>query len=139
MRENSQLNVSGNFSFVYGSSIYINANAILELGSGFCNINASISCFEKITIGQGVFISENVLIRDSDDHTIINGGSQIFTKPILIGNHVWIGAGVTILKGVTVGDGAVIAAGAVVNKDVPPNTLVGGVPGRIIRSNISWK
>lgn len=54
-----------------------------------------------------------------------------------IGNDVWIGHGVTVLAGVTVGDGAVLAAGAVVAKDVAPYTIVGGVPGRMIRERFS--
>ena len=49
-------------------------------------------------------------------------------KPVTIGNDVWIGGNVTILPGITIGDNVVVAAGAVVTKDVPPNTLVGGVP-----------
>ena len=53
---------------------------------------------------------------------------------VTIGNDVWIGHGVTVLAGVTVGDGAVLAAGAVVVKDVAPYTIVGGVPGRVIRA-----
>ena len=68
MREDAQLVVKGQFAFLCGSSIYINKGATLELGSGFCNCNGSISCFEHITIGEGVLISEQVLIRDSDDH-----------------------------------------------------------------------
>jgi acetyltransferase-like isoleucine patch superfamily enzyme len=139
MRKNSRFIINKNFFFLYGSSIYINENATLTIGSGYCNINASISCFESITIGNEVFISENVMIRDSDDHNISGGKSTKKTSPIYIGNHVWIGARVTILKGVTIGDGAVIAAGTVVNKDVEPNTLVGGVPSKIIRNNISWE
>ena len=53
--------------------------------------------------------------------------------PIHIGNRVWIGAHATILAGVTVGENSIIAAGAVVTKDVPANTIVGGVPAKIIK------
>lgn len=138
MRENAQLIVNGVFSFLYGSSIYINEGARLELGSGFCNFNASISCFDHIKIGNNVVISEQVLIRDSDDHQILNHTKNI-TAPIQIGNHVWIGMRATILKGVTIGDGAVIAAGSVVKSDVPANSLVGGEPAKIIKGQISWQ
>ena len=55
-------------------------------------------------------------------------------KPIAIGRNVWIGAGATIIGGVTIGENAVIAAGSVVTKSVPPHTLAGGNPARVIRS-----
>ena len=54
-------------------------------------------------------------------------------KPIVVGDHVWIGMNAIILPGVTIGRGAVIAAGAVVSKDVPPMTVVGGVPAKPLR------
>ena len=60
--------------------------------------------------------------------------ANLLPKPVKIGSKVWIGANVTILPGVTIGDGAVIAAGAVVNKDVEPNTVVGGVPAKFIKT-----
>lgn len=56
--------------------------------------------------------------------------------PITIGNDVWIGARVTLLDGINIGDGAIIGAGAVVTKDVPPYSIVGGVPARIIGNRI---
>jgi virginiamycin A acetyltransferase len=52
---------------------------------------------------------------------------------VVIGNDVWIGYGAILVAGVTIGDGAVIAAGAVVTKDVPPYTVVGGVPAKLIK------
>ena len=53
--------------------------------------------------------------------------------PIVIGDRVWIGSNATVLPGVTIGDGAIVAAGAVVTKDVAPNTVVAGVPARLLR------
>lgn len=130
------IEVEGHFTIYEGSSIYINDDARLTLKSGYANNRFNISCFEDIQIGHDVVISEDVSIRDSDNHTIIDRQN---TKPIRIGNHVWIGMRSVILKGVNIGDGAVIAAGTVVNKDVPENTLVGGVPAKVIENNIYWK
>ena len=107
--ENATLSV-GCFRTYGGAYVSVAPNATLALGSGFINNNSKISCFKEITVGENVKISEDVLIRDSDNHTIIGGKEK--TAPIHIGNHVWIGAKATILKGVTIGDGAVIAAGA---------------------------
>lgn len=82
-------------------------------------------------------ISENVTIRDSDNHRL-NSNEKI-SSPIKIGNHVWIGMNVTILKGVTIGDGAVIAVGAVVNKDIPGGSLAAGVPAIVKKTDIIWE
>ena len=137
MAEDSHLIVKGSLDVYSGAKIYINKGASLILGGGYCNHNLNLSCFNRITIGQGVFISEGVTIRDSDDHTIISSSRPV-TQPIVIGDHVWIGMNATILKGVTIGSGSIIAAGAVVTKDVPENSLVGGVPARVIKSDVSW-
>ena len=59
---------------------------------------------------------------------------QLHPAPIHIGKRVWIGANATVTSGVTIGDNAVVAAGAVVNRDVPANTIVGGVPAKIIKT-----
>lgn len=81
-------------------------------------------------------IAPFVYIVDSDHG--INLGTPMnlqknISRPILIGSDVWIGAHSIILSGVKIGDGAVIAAGSVINQDVPANTIVGGVPAKIIK------
>jgi acetyltransferase-like isoleucine patch superfamily enzyme len=137
MGEMAKLTLNGSFSIFSGSRIYINQNAELSLGSGYINHGLTISVFESISIGNNVAISENVSIRDSDNHRLIDSTGQT-TAPIKIGNHVWIGMNVTILKGTEIGDNSVIAAGAVVSGKFPPNCLIAGVPGKVIRENINW-
>lgn len=136
MREQSTLTLAGQFHMFTGCRISVNKGATLTLGNSYSNNNFNLACFEHIEIGDGVEISENVTIRDSDNHSI--NGKKI-SKPIKIGNHVWIGINVTILKGVTIGDGAVIAAGAVVTRDVPSGALAGGVPASIIKEDVRWQ
>jgi acetyltransferase-like isoleucine patch superfamily enzyme len=138
MDDNSILNVNGNFQVYSGSSIIITNGAILTLGNGYMNMNSKIRCREKIEIGDGTFISENVHIRDSDVHTILNS-NHIPTKPVYIGKKVWIGVGAIILKGVTIGDGAIIGAGSVVTKDIPAGCLAIGNPAKVIKENVEWK
>lgn len=135
--ERASLAVSGEFSLYTGFSIFINEDARLELGSGYINNGLRLSCFERISIGDHVAISENVTMRDSDDH-VFKGRAHKMTQPITIGNRVWIGMNATILKGVTIGDGAVIAANALVNRDVPPKAMAAGIPARIIKTDVEW-
>ena len=136
MRENSRLEMNGEFRIYTRCTISINKDATLILGNSYSNFNLNLACFDRIEIGDGVEISENVTIRDSDNHSI-NG--QEVSKPVKIGDNVWIGINATILKGVSIGDGAVIAAGAVVTKNVPKGALVGGVPASLIKEKVEWK
>ncbi|MDX9905750.1 MAG: acyltransferase [Bacteroidales bacterium] len=137
IEKHAEMVVHGDWIFHSGIFISVNKGARLELGSGISNNDADITCFNSITIGNHVYISKGVIIRDSDNHNVLKEG-YVQSKPILIGDNVWIGMRAIILKGVTIGDGAVVAAGAVVTRDVPPNTVVGGVPARVIRENVSW-
>ena len=121
----------------YGADIYILKGGKIEIDGSFLNCDVKIRATESVKIGKGCVISHNVTIIDSDTHCVDVPG-HIPTKPVTIGNHVWIGNRAMVLKGVTIGDGAIIAAGAVVSKDVPPNTMVAGVPAKIIKENVTW-
>lgn len=136
MQKNSTLNICGKFYSYTGSKIVIHPDAILTVGNGsFMNVDSKIYCKEKITIGDNVFIGEEVIIRDTDEHSI---KGRINTKPIIIGNHVWIGMRCIILKGVHIGNNVVIGAGSIVTKNIPDNCIAAGNPAKIIRKNISW-
>lgn len=134
---------NGRFKVYYGGDITVFANATLTLGNeSFFNSNCMIRCGKKITIGDYCAISHNVTISDSDFHVLIEDGEEkprLGQEGITIEDHVWIGTGVKILKDVTIGEGAVIAAGSVVTSDVPPHTLVGGIPAKVLKTNIDWK
>ena len=126
----------GYFQFLSGCSVAVLPGAVLRLGSGFVNNHSSLSCALEICIGDHVLIGSNVVIQDSDRHSI--DATKPSAARIEIGNSVWIGEGAKILKGVRIGDGAVVACGAVVTRDVPARALVGGVPAKIIRENVTW-
>ncbi len=104
-----------------GKNIFINhACSFLDMGG--------ITIEDDVQIGPRVnLVTENHPLDPSDRRTLI-------TQPIVIKRNAWIGAGATILPGVTIGENAVIAAGAVVSKDVPANTVVGGVPAKLIKT-----
>jgi acetyltransferase-like isoleucine patch superfamily enzyme len=104
-----------------GKNVFINhACSFLDMGG--------ITLEDDVLIGPKVnIITENHPLDPSDRRALI-------TKQIVIKRNAWIGAGATILPGVTVGENSVVAAGAVVSKDVPANTIVGGIPAKIIKS-----
>ncbi len=137
MGKNSVLNINNNFFIGFGSDIRIFDNATLTMGSGYFNGFVQIVCDKKIEIGEDVAIARDVIIRDTDAHKIEDGKHEK-SKEVIIGNHVWIGTRAIIMKGVHIGDGAIIAAGAIVTKDVPPNSIVAGVPAKVIKNNVKW-
>jgi len=124
------------------------------VGEGFGLFPPFYTDFGKnITIGDHVFINADCKFQDQGGITIEDGAlighgvmlatlnhdfdpakrQQLHPAPIHIGKRVWIGANATVTAGVTIGDNAIVAAGAVVNKDVPANAVVGGVPAKFIK------
>ena len=110
----------------YGKNTHIGKNVFINAGCKFQDHGG-------IFIDDGALIGHNVVLATIDHDKDPEKRSSMIMKPIHIGKKVWIGANAVILSGVTVGDGAIVAAGAVVNKDVPANTVVGGVPAKIIK------
>lgn len=99
----------------------------------FINSDCKFQDQGGIVIGNGVLIGHAVVLATLNHDLDPAKRQMLHPGRIVIGNGVWIGSNATITSGVTIGDNAVIAAGAVVNKDVPANTIVGGVPAKVIK------
>ena len=103
--------------------------------------DTQISCSHKVVIGDNCLLGRYVYISDNthgkSDYSDLNippRKRKLSSKgPVIIGKNVWIGRCSTILSGVTIGDNAIIGANSVVNKDVPANSIVAGVPMKIIK------
>ena len=103
-----------------GENVFINANCTMQDQGG-------------IFIGDNVLIGHNACILTLNHNEDPQKRANLLPSPVKIGNGAWLGSNVTVLPGVTIGDGAIIAAGAVVTKDVEANTIVAGIPAKVVR------
>lgn len=111
----------------FGRFIQIGKNVFINHACSFVDMGG-ITIEDKVLIGPKVnLITENHLLDPENRRSLV-------TRPVIIQRNAWIGAAATILPGVTIGENAVVAAGAVVSKNVPANTIVGGVPARVIKA-----
>ena len=111
----------------FGQFIRLGKNVFINHACSFLDIGG-ITIEDDVQIGPRVNLtSENHPLDPGDRKTVILGA-------IIIKRNAWIGAGATILPGVTVGENAIVAAGAVVSRDVPPNTVVAGVPAKVVKT-----
>ena len=123
------------WSMVNRTKIFVEKGGKLIVGRNSRINGAHISSSNSVTIGENVRIGPYVIIMDDDyhdinDHFSAEGGKK---SPIVIEDNVWIAMDAKILKGVRVGTGSVIAASSVVTKDVPPFTVVAGIPAKVIK------
>ncbi len=114
--------------------------ARLEIGVDTGISGASICAAIEIKIGGNCLLGANVTITDTDFHALAphnrrynKNPDEIASKPVIIGNNVFIGTGVIVLKGVHIGDNAVVGAGSVVVCDIPADVIAAGNPARVIK------
>ena len=126
-RIDESLHVNLPFYTDFGRHIRIGRNVFINTGCVFTDLG-------------GITIEDNVLIAPRVNIVTVNHPENpderrgLILKPVRIKRNAWIGAGATILPGVTVGENAIVAAGAVVSKDVADNTVVGGVPAKVLKT-----
>ena len=113
---------------------YTDCGRNITLGENvFINSGCRFQDWGGIQIGDGTLIGHNVVIATINHGLAPEKRHDNIPMPVIIGKNVWIGSNATVLPGVKIGDNAVVAAGAVVTKDVDANTVVGGVPARVIK------
>ena len=114
--------------------LYADFGKNISVGEGvFINACCHFQDHGGVTLGDGCQIGHNVVFATLNHELPAERRGVTRPAPIVLGKKVWVGSNATILQGVTIGDNAVVAAGAVVTKDVPANTIVGGVPARVIK------
>lgn len=111
----------------FGKNITIGKNV-------FVNACCHFQDHGGVTLGDNCLIGHNVVFATLNHGIAPEARALMLPAPIVVGKNVWIGSNSTILQGVTIGDNAIIAAGSVVTKDVPANTIAGGVPAKPIRN-----
>lgn len=110
----------------FGRHIFIGKNVFINHGCSFLDLGG-------ITIEDDVMIGPQVNIITENHPVDPKSRKSLELKSVTIKRNAWIGANATILPGVIIGENSIVAAGAVVTKDVPDNTIVGGVPTKLIK------
>lgn len=106
------------------------------------NYNVHIGCINKVTIGNNVLFASNIFITDHQhgyvdykDLDIVPAKRHLYSKgPVIIEDNVWVGENVSIMPDVTIGKGSIVGANSVVTKSCPPNSIIAGVPAKILRN-----
>jgi len=135
----NNVRLSGKSGFAF-SNRHLEA-PLLKIGDrSFLGHDCSIRVAASVEIGRDCLIASRVVIADFDGHPVDaarrrdqDTSAWEDTKPVRIGDDVWVGTGAIILKGVTIGNRSIVAAHAVVTKDVPADCIIAGNPARVVR------
>ena len=142
---NNKLVIGNNVSVMNGSFWIEDNDNLISISDRTCFTSRfHFACMEgtKIIVGEDCLFASDITVRTGDSHSILNNrGKRINTsKNVIIGNHVWIGHHATLNKGSIIGNNSVIANNSVVTKSFnQSNVILGGVPARIIKTDITWK
>ena len=145
------INGNGNLIHIYENCRLKNSqfwiedyNCKIEIGKDTTTEGVHFACTEAnsiIKIGEDCMFSYGIELRTGDSHSIIdkNNFKRInYAKNIKISDHVWVGAKAIILKGVCIGEDSIVATGTIVTKSVENNCIVGGIPAKILKEDITW-
>ena len=138
--QNATLRYDGQTIIGYGSDIEVFPNATLSFGGGGAtNIGATIICGERIEIGKNTMLGRHITIRDNNGSHYMNRQGYKNTRPVIIGDKVWLTEQCTVMPGVKIGDGAIISALSLVIRNVPAYSLASGHPAEVVDEDILWK
>lgn len=141
MNKNAVWKCKNGADLFYNTVLQVKEDAVFETGFFSANGGSVIIVDKKVTFGEDVMLGRNIIIYDSDFHSLLNenGIAANKPKPIVIEDHVWLTTDVVVLKGVTIGAGSLVTAQTVVNKDMPPHSIIAGKSnGSVIRDTVSW-
>jgi acetyltransferase-like isoleucine patch superfamily enzyme len=142
--DNNQIIISPKVKLNNATIVLRGTNCIIEIGEGTTFGGIYMVCMGKnnyIKIGKECMFADGIDIWATDSHPIYDEDNFLInpSKPIIIGNNVWIGAKSSILKGVLIEDGAVIGMSSIVTKNVASFTLNVGNPLRCVKTNVNWE
>jgi acetyltransferase-like isoleucine patch superfamily enzyme len=128
----------GRWSWIgHGSKVRVHEGEVRIGAKSVLGQECTISAFQHVSIGRECIVADRVMLIDFD-HGVVEverpiREQGIYKRDVRVGHNVWVGYGACFLRGVTVGDNVVVGTYAVVNRDVPSNAVVAGVPARVLR------
>lgn len=141
MNKNAIWNCNNGCLLFYNTVLEVKENAKLDTGFFSANSGSVIIAHKNISLGEDVMCGRNVIIYDSDFHSLLDkeGNSVNVPKTVKIEDHVWLTTDIVVLKGVTIKKDSLVTAQTVVNKDMPEHSIIaGGSSGKVIRDEVSW-